>query len=175
MIGNFGACLRLTEDYEGGNDDYDGFHTSRGITQADYDAWQTLHDGVKGDVYDAPQRIIDSIYLNDYWHPYCDQLAKGLDFMYFDTNVNEGGRKAVLFLQRALKIPADGHFGIRTIAACKVECATPAGTRSLIVAMDAERRAHYEILAKKVKFRKDLKGWLERAAKCQAAALRMVT
>lgn len=175
MIGNFPNCLKLTEGYEGGNDDYDGFHTSRGITQADYDAWQHLHNGALADVYNAPQTVIDAIYLHNYWHPYCDILAKGLDFMFFDTNVNEGGGEAVLFLQRALKIGADGHFGLQTASACKAACATSAGTVALIKAVDAERQAHYKLLGQQPKFLKDLKGWLERADRCQVAAVGMVS
>lgn len=176
MRGNFRACLAFDErkDIEGGNDDDPqdpGGRTSRGITQTEYDAWQVLHKAVKGDVWKAPQATIDAIYEHSYWNPYCDLLPRGLDLMYFDTAVNEGAHEAVLFLQRALKITDDGHFGVVTAAAVRVISDSPVRVANFVKYMADERRAAYHRMRR---FRRFGGGWLARVAKCEQASLEMV-
>ena len=176
MIGNFQACLKFDErrDIEGGNDDDPddpGGRTSRGITQREYDAWMHLHGGVSGDVWKAPQAVVDAIYEHSYWQPYSDLLPKGVDLMYFDTAVNEGPGKAVLFLQQALGIHADGHFGVVTASAVKTMSELPGGAGQCVEAMAGERRGHYHRLPK---FWKYGGGWLARVDKCVAAAQEML-
>jgi len=176
MKGNFAACLAFDErkDIEGGNDDDPQDHggrTSRGITQTEYNAWQFLHKGPEGDVWKAPQETIDAIYEHSYWQPYCDMLPPGVDLMYFDTAVNEGARKAVLFLQRGLEINDDGHFGIVTAASVRKVGQDPAFAKVLIRKIADERRADYR---RNRQFRRYGKGWLARVGKCETAALSMV-
>jgi lysozyme family protein len=176
MIQNFRACLAFDErkDIEGGNDDDKqdpGGRTSRGIEQAEYDAWCHLHDIPTGDVWKAPQTIIDAIYEHSYWQPYCDLIPRGADLMYFDTAVNEGPGKAVLFLQRALGIYADGHFGIVTAAAVRRMGATSANVEAVINMMADERRDDYH---RDRGFRRFGNGWLSRVTKCEAASVEML-
>lgn len=177
MKGNFEACISFIErdDIEGGNDkanpETGDPRTSRGITQPEYDAWQHLHNGVPGDVFKAPQAVVDAIYLQSYWLPYCDLLPRGIDLMYFDTAVNEGPSKAVLFLQRALGITDDGHFGVVTAVHLKAVSTDPKGIDSLISAIADERRADYRRMRRL--FRVYGAGWLARVDKCRTAALEM--
>lgn len=176
MIGNFQACLAFDErkDIEGGNDNDPqdlGARTSRGITQREYDAWQHLHNGAQGDVWQAPQAIINAIYEHSYWAPYCDLLPRGVDLMYFDIAVNEGPVKAVLFLQRALKIPDDGHFGVVTASAIK-QIGIGAAVKDVITRMADERRSDYRRMRRL--FKRFGEGWLARVSKCEAAAVGMV-
>jgi lysozyme family protein len=176
LIGNFKACLAFDErkDIEGGNgnDAEDpGGRTSRGITQREYDAWQHLHNGAFGDVWTAPQATIDAIYEHSYWNPYGDILPQGVDLMYFDVAVNEGAGKAVLFLQRALKIPDDGHFGVVTASGVKQISALSGGVHALIASVADERRTDYHRMRRL--FRRFGAGWLARVAKCETAALEM--
>lgn len=176
VLGNFKACLAFDErgDIEGGNDDdpHDpGGRTSRGITQREYDAWQHLHNGQPSDVWRAPQAVIDAIYEHSYWQPYCDILPRGVDLMYFDTAVNEGPVKAVTFLQRALKIPDDGHFGVVTAAAVKQSSAVPGAVHKVIIMMALQRQQDYRHMGRL--FKRYGGGWLARVAKCEAAAVGM--
>jgi len=176
MIQNFRACLAFDErkDIEGGNDDDSqdpGGRTSRGIEQFEYDAWCHLHGIPGGDVWKAPQDVIDAIYEHGYWQPYCDLLPRGLDLMYFDTAVNEGPGKAVPFLQRALRIVPDGHFGIVTASAVKAISANVDYVKLAIQVMAVERRDDYHRLRG---FRRFGNGWLARVTKCETASVAML-
>ena len=177
MIANFRACLAFDErkDIEGGNDvgtpALGDPRTSRGIEQFEYDAWCHLHGIPGGDVWKAPQPVIDAIYENSYWQPYCDLLPRGLDLMYFDTAVNEGPGKAVPFLQRALRIVPDGHFGIVTASAVKAISANVDYVKLAIQVMAVERRDDYHRLRG---FRRFGNGWLARVTKCETASMEML-
>ena len=166
MQNNFKPCLAFVRHWEGGNDDDPddpGGRTSRGIEQREYDAWCELHKIPGGDVWKAPDATVDEIYLRSYWLPYCEVLPGGLDLVFFDVHVNEGQHEAVLFLQRALGVAVDGHFGIVTMAAVKRACVTSADTKKLIVQMTVQRDAEYRSLRK---FKKYGRGWLDRSKDC---------
>lgn len=175
MIGNFQACLAFTErpDIEGlkcDDDPHDpGGRTYRGIEQTEYDAWNYLHHVSTGDVCKAQPAVLSAIYEHSYWQPYCDLLPKGADLMHFDTAVNEGPVPAVTFLQRALKIHADGHFGVVTAASVR-QCIATGGVKSLISNFANERRAAYHRMKQ---FGRYGEGWLDRVSKCEQAALEM--
>ena len=176
MLQNFRACLAFDErkDIEGGNDDDlqdPGGRTSRGVTQKEYDAWCHLHGIPGGDVWKAPQPVIDVIYEHGYWQPYCDLLPRGLDLMYFDTAVNEGPGKAVPFLQLALGIADDGHFGIVTASKVKALSANADYVKLAIQVMAVERRDDYHRLRGFRRFGND---WLARVAKCETASVEML-
>jgi len=169
MQTNWPTCLKLVLLAEGGNDDDPddpGGRTSRGIEQREYDAWCELNNLPKGDVWQAPQDVIDNIYHTSYWEPWCDKLPVGVDYVFFDTGVNEGPHEAILQLQRALGVTADGHIGVITLAAI-AKC-NPA---QVINAVDDERDAFYKGLNKP----KYLKGWYNRVAKVNKDALSMLT
>ena len=59
-----------------------------------------------------------ALYRARYWDAVRgDEMPSGLDYAVFDAAVNSGPRQAILWLQRALNVAADGVFGARTMAA----------------------------------------------------------
>jgi lysozyme family protein len=168
LINNFHACLAFVLKWEGGNDDDPqdpGGRTSRGITQREYNAWCALHKLPEADVWACKQSTIEEIYHAAYWSPHCDSLPVGLDLMFFDCAVNEGPHEAIVFLQRALGVTADGHFGLVTAAAV-----AKVSSERLIRQIYAERQAHYRSLRT---FRRFGKGWLNRLSACLKTSLEM--
>lgn len=60
------------------------------------------------------------IYKKHYWDKcHCDELPPSFDIAVFDAAVNQGTKRAVLTLQKALGVTADGIIGEKTIAACR--------------------------------------------------------
>lgn len=174
MRGNFQPCLAFVLKWEGGNDDDPadpGGRTSRGIEQREWDGFCKLHGMSESDVWNMPQILCNEIYQTSYWNPYCDVLQAGLDLMFFDTAVNEGPREAVIFLQRALKLTADGHFGV--VTASTVKAITD--VKTMISLLSAERAAHYNgIVQVHPRLKKYLRGWMNRNRDCLATAQKMV-
>jgi lysozyme family protein len=170
---NFTAALQFVLRWEGGKDDDPddpGGRTFEGITQTEYDAWCVLKNLLHGDVWLCPQVTITDIYRASYWNPYCDGLPAGVDLMFFDVAVNEGPREAVLFLQRALGIKADGHFGVVTAAILKTHILLV----RLLQDMSREREQHYRSLPiRNRKLAKFLRGWLNRNVDCLETALKL--
>jgi lysozyme family protein len=111
MIG-FETVIAVVLSHEGGyvNDPRDpGGETKFGISKRQYPtvdiAALTYDDAVK-------------IYRADYWDKYkVAQLPPHLRLTFFDCAVNQGGPRAVKFLQAALGVPVDGLIGPKTIAA----------------------------------------------------------
>lgn len=102
---------------EGGDDDDPddpGGRTHDGITQGEYDAYCRIAGLPKGDVFKCPDKVRDDIYHRSYWLPYGPILPPGIDYVFFDECVNAGLHEAVLVLQRALGVHADGHIGTIT-------------------------------------------------------------
>lgn len=59
-----------------------------------------------------------TIYLRDFWNRiHADELYDGVAFQAFDFAVNSGIDTAVRYLQRALNVADDGHWGPITRAA----------------------------------------------------------
>ena len=170
---NFSQCLALLLVSEGGNDDDPddpGGRTSRGITQREYDAYRQTHPNLPSDVWDAPQTAVETIYDVSYWHPWCPQLPDGVDYVFFDVSVLHGPGKAAVWLQRALGVKPDGHIGVITLT--RLKSAAPS---EVVSTMTALRRDHFNgIVANKPTQRKYLKGWLARADRVEADALKMV-
>jgi lysozyme family protein len=167
MQANFPACLKFILKWEGGNDDDPddpGGRTSRGVTQREYDAWCSLHKSPTGDVWKCTDATVESIYHQAYWNPYCDALPAGVDLMFFDIAVNCGMHEAIILLQRALRVTADGHFGM-------VTAATVRGVNdvaSLLRTIAEELVGYYKSIRG---FRKYGKGWMNRTEDCLNRAL----
>jgi len=169
----FPLCYPWLRESEGGNDDDPddpGGRTSRGITQREYDAYCKLCHLQQGDVWNASEIAIEAIYEHSYWEPYCDKLPTGPDYVFFDEAVNSGTHEAALVLQRALGVAADGHIGIVTMAAvAKIDPA------ALVNAMsDGRIRVYKDIVQKRPKSHKYLKGWLKRVEFCRQKALTLI-
>lgn len=160
---NFDLALKYVLVDEGGNDDDPQDHggrTSRGITQREFDTRYS------GDVWQATDDQIKSIYHDQYWEPYCDKLPSGVDYLFFDISVNAGRSRAVKSFQQALGIPVDGMVGVITLdAISKVDQV------KLIQDVSEVRRNFYKNLAQFPRFGK---GWLRRVDHCERQALAMV-
>lgn len=164
---NFDASLALVLKAEGGNVDDPadpGGRTSRGITQRVYDAYRRLLKLPTQDVFDATAVEVDDIYYQSYWEPYCDNLPLGLDYAYFDFAVNAGTHEAMVCLQRAASVAADGVFGPVTRQAVAA-----AGPLTLIGLYSNQRRGFYRNLH----MSNFIKGWLNRADAVQSVAIQM--
>jgi lysozyme family protein len=158
----FEKCLPDTLIQEGGysNDAHDpGGMTDYGIIQKEYDAkrrqWGLPTQWVKN----ITQSEVRTIYYTDYWLPYGPQLPAGLDLECFDQCVNEGSHRAIILLQIALKIPADGAFGPQTFGA--VKAAMDTNTVPLLIdRYKMAREAFYHALSTFQYFGKD---WIRRS------------
>jgi lysozyme family protein len=167
MQQNFAASLNLVLQSEGGNDDDPADHggrTSRGITQREYTAWLAEHGRPNADVWHAPQSDIEAIYHDEYWEPWCDMLPGGVDYIFFNNCVLDGPHRAIVLLQQALGVPADGRVGPLTRAAIKT--CDPAAT---IARLSKASETFYRGLHQP----RFLKGWLNRVAFVEKNALDM--
>lgn len=169
MDSSWTKSLAWVRESEGGNDDdpHDpGGRTSRGITQREYNAYCEMAGLSQGDVWKATDPVVDDIYHRSYWMPYCPVLPAGPDYIFFDESVNAGLHEAVLILQRALGVGADGHIGVITSAA--IAKTDPA---KLVDEMSAQRVAVYKsIEAGNPTLHRYDKGWMSRVAFAQKNA-----
>lgn len=164
---SFEQALAFTLKEEGGfvdNPADPGGATCRGVTQLTYNAYRSS----RGEPYLAVAQISDAetqdIYRTRYWEPgHCADLSPKLGICHFDWSVNHGLTGALLTLQQAAGVKADGKFGAETLAAVQ------RGGDGLYKNYDDLRRAWY--LAR-VKARPDqrvfLKGWLGRVDRLDA-------
>ncbi len=170
MQTSLAQSLKWVRQDEGGNDDDPvdpGGRTSRGITQHEYNAWRTAKGEAYGDVWNAADGEIDDIYRIQYWEPWCDKLPVGLDYLYFDMNVNMGSHRAAVLLQQGLGVAADGQIGLVTLGA-----AQKANALHVIVDVSSRKIAFYRSLRTFWKFGK---GWLNRVASVEKRALLLVS
>lgn len=164
----FTICLPYILKEEGGNDDdpHDpGGRTSRGIIQTEYNAYRTARGEPHQDVWSASDAEVADIYEHQYWLPWCPQLPVGVDLVFFDMAVNAGPHTAIVELQRAAGVAADGRIGSITLAAIK-----SASPIRLISAFSDARRSYYRSLHT---FKYFGRGWLSRTQTIETVALKM--
>ena len=170
MDNNFELSLKYVLQDEGGNSDDPrdpGGRTSRGITQREYDSWCRLNNKTGGDVWNATDDEVRTIYHDQYWLPYCDGIPAGLDYLFFDISVNCGRTQAVKTFQRALgNVEVDGMFG--QITKDGIASADPA---QLIAAISEQRRAFYSHLKGYSIYGK---GWCNRVDRSEVRAHTMI-
>lgn len=173
MKTNFQTCLSFVLQDEGGytdNPDDSGGATNKGITDREYVAWCALHGTTPTNIRDISDATVSAIYQQQYWLPNCDPLPAGEDYLLFDMNVNMGPVQGTKLLQQGLKVVADGHFGVITMAA-----AMKADVRALIATVSDLKTAFYKELEREQP--KDLvfdRGWMNRVANVKQRALRML-
>ena len=117
--GAYTTALAFTLAEEGGYANHPadrGGPTMRGVTQSVYDSYRKSLHLPRTDVRDITDAEVAEIYCTRYWRPAgCDVMAEGgaprLALLHFDSAVNHGVGRAVLFLQRCLSIAPDGVFG----------------------------------------------------------------
>lgn len=166
---NFHPSLKFVLQSEGGNDDDPQDHggrTSRGITQREFDKYCAAHSLPHTDVWTATDAVVANIYYDGYWLPHCDDLPRGVDYVYFDTAVNAGPRQATKTLQTALGVVVDGSFGPITL-----RNAQSSDAKQTITRMSARRREFYQNLPQ---FSRYGRGWLSRVNFCETNAMKML-
>jgi lysozyme family protein len=94
----------------------------------------------------------------------CDELPVGLALLVFDAGINQGRGPAIVMLQEALGIKADGKIGPVTLAA-----AVAAAGRPSFIDEYAARRAHRYSTTKN--FEIFGLGWMRRLMKMHSTAL----
>ena len=113
---DFNAAFTALIGNEGGysNNPADpGGETMWGITARVARAW-----GYMGPMKDLPLDTAKRIAKDSYWTPvHADELPDVVRFDVFDTAYNSGVHEAIVLLQRAMGLAADGFFGPATTAA----------------------------------------------------------
>lgn len=97
------------------------------------------------------------IYKRDFWEPiHADDLPRPVAFQMLDSAVNSGIGQSVRFLQRAVGVADDGHFGPVSLAALKT-----ADANDVLFLFNAER---IEFMTKLRNWPEHGKGWMRRIA-----------
>lgn len=122
-----------------------GGATNRGVTQRVYDAYRERKGLARRSVRAITADEVSDIYKSQYWDAVRgDELPSGVDYAVFDYAVNSGPRRAIMDLQRELKVTVDGIIGQITMRAIQ----------------DAEPFDLIERLcARRMRFLRNLKTW----------------
>lgn len=162
----FSSCLAFVLLWEKGyvnHPDDPGGATNMGITLRTLSEWRGK-PVTPADVKALERSEAEAIYRARYWKSVkADQLPRGVDLLLFDGAVNSGPTTAARWLQKVLRVSADGAIGPLTLAA-----ATKADRLRLIEDVAWQRVAYLTDLSG---FRSFGAGWLRRVEACRAAAL----
>lgn len=140
LIGSEGGYVNNPED--------PGGETNWGISKRAYpnvDIKNLTRDGAK------------AIYLRDFWNRiHADEMFDGVAFQTFDFAVNSGIETAVRYLQRAVGVADDGHWGpvSRAAVAARSESDT-------IMRLNAER---LDFMTRLSNWANASRGWARRIA-----------
>lgn len=120
MSTNFDAALEHVLQFEGGYVDHPsdpGGATNMGITIGTLADWRGT-PVTKDDVRNLTLQEAGQIYKARYWDVCrCGEMPKGIAFMLFDSAVNHGPHRAIIFLQQAAGVADDGIIGPQTLGA----------------------------------------------------------
>lgn len=98
-----------------------------------------------------------AIYYRDFWLPaHCEDLSDGAGYQLLDSAVNSGIAQSVRFMQRAVGVADDGHYGPLTFAACQ-----KVSESDFIMRFNAER---LEFMTKLKAWDSFGRGWARRIA-----------
>lgn len=171
----FLRCDDETMKWEGGNVDHPddpGGRTSRGVTQATYDAYRARGRRARRDVYEMTEVERQEIYVTGYWNAVRgEDLPAGVDLATYDAAVNSGPGRAARWLQHGINdsfpdrvlVKVDGGVGPQTTAAARAVHA-----EELVEAICAQRRSFVQALRT---FRVFGKGWTRRIAHIEATGV----
>lgn len=166
---NYPACLAHVLKWEGGfvNHPKDpGGATNHGITRATL-ARHRGHSVSVEDVRRLSVREAGEIYRQTYWAPVRGpDLVPGIDLVAFDAGANSGPARGRKWLQKGLRVKADGVIGPKTMAVANV--AGPAEIRRACAA----RMGFLQGLRN---WRTFGRGWSRRVADTEATAVAMNT
>lgn len=173
---NFDRCLEEVLRHEGGYADHPsdpGGATNMGITRKTLARWRGVSpwwELPKQEVKNLKRGEARAIYKGLYWDVIAgNELPDGLDLALFDYAVNSGPARAVMDLQRELKVRIDGAVGPITLGAAR-DAAHSGGIAGLIAALCARRLAFLKSLSIFAVFGR---GWQRRVADVQASALQL--
>jgi lysozyme family protein len=165
----FEACYAELLDIEGGYSNRKlsadpGGPTMNGVTWETYNAYRDVKGLPRRDVREMEPRERRDIYWGQYWRAAgCEHLPVGLDLAVFDFAVHSGVITAIRYLQRALGVSVDGHYGMETYGAIR-QSYVP----SLIQSYLAERRTFGRGRAN---YPQNKNGWENRWRRVEASAL----
>ncbi len=121
---NFDLALLHVLKHEGGFSNHPadpGGATMRGVIQRVYDAYRDRKGLGRRSVRLIENDELKEIYRRQYWDVIRgDELPSGVDYCVFDGAVNSGPVQSAKWLQRALRITADGHIGEETVDAASM-------------------------------------------------------
>ncbi len=171
---SFPLAVAFTGRWEGGKDDDPsdpGGRTFMGITQQSFASWLRVPLEGCQDVWTAtPDQVVS--FFKDWWQrmgaPGYDGVDERLGIIMFDACVQHGNNLAVRFLQRAMKIDADGKFGPQSYA--KLHLCYHDDPQGLLLDTVRYRKEHYMERGLKPELTKFLGGWLSRADDCRNVA-----
>jgi lysozyme family protein len=165
---NFDKCLAEVLRHEGKWADHPrdpGGATMQGITLRTYSKW-IGRLVTKEELFNMPSAHRDAIYREVYWDKVRgDELPLGVDLCLFDYAVNSGLKRAIVAVQEALAVNADGALGPVTMGA--IQMATPS---ALIPWVCEYRLAFLQRLPIWDTFGK---GWAKRVKDVQSVAMEM--
>lgn len=140
-----------------------GGKTNMGITQRYLDRAVAADPSLPTHVADLTVAQVTGLYQRDQWAAvHGDVLPPALAALAIDSAINEGPTVAVMLLQQALKVTADGVIGPGTIAAAGRAPADVAGEYA------ARRATHYAHLNRDTF---EL-GWMRRLIRVYTAAIK---
>lgn len=146
---SFDRAFEIILGSEGGYSNHPedpGGETKYGITKRDYPDLD-----IKNLTVEQAKRI----YRSNYWDTVRgDFLPSHVATLVFDSAVNQGPGRAIRFMQKALKVDADGVIGPKTIKA-----AQSIDPEEFTVKFMAERALHYASLSTFPTFGR---GWMRR-------------
>ena len=158
---DFTRCIETILTEEGGLANHrkdPGGLTKFGISQRAY-------PNVNIELLTQEQAI--AIYRRDYWNPIKgDILPAGLDLLVFDSAINQGSATAILLLQKAIGVNADGEIGPVTLN--NAHRAMPQALDSFA----AERALRYEFNRNEETFGR---GWYRRLLRVHRLAGQLAT
>jgi lysozyme family protein len=168
MKGNFGKCLTMALNHEGGFVDHPrdpGGATNMGVTRGTYEQWV----GQSVSIAEMKALTFDDvapIYRKNYWDRVRgDDLPTGVDWTVFDWAVNSGPSRSAKALQKIVMVTRDGAIGPKTLHAVANQ-----EPDKIIDAMYRARQRFYERLSTFDTFGR---GWSRRNTETRDAALLM--
>jgi lysozyme family protein len=139
--------------------------TNLGVTQANWEAY-VGHPVKWSEMRTLTPEIVAPFYKRKYWDLVRgDELPSPIDYLMFDFAVNGGPGRCIKLMQRAVGVTQDGVFGPKTLAAIK---AVP--VHKLIQDFSDVKEHFYRELNNE-RFER---GWLNRVAKVENAAINML-
>ena len=160
MNNRFLDIYKIVMEYEGGyvnhpNDP--GGETYKGISRRAHPNWKgwQLIDQKKP----VPEQLVQEFYYNNYWVLLkCDEMPYPVGEYLFDFGVNAGITRAVITVQRALNVKADGVLGPVTIGAIQKQ-----DPQKLMYELLKDRVGYYTtITMQNSRFQVFFLGWIRR-------------